>query len=161
MVNLYQPVEYSIMASLTIKQEAFCQAYIETGNASEAYRTAYAADKMKPESINRKAKELLDNGKIAARVAELQGEIKQRHNVTVDSLLKELEEARKAALGAETPQASAAVAATMSKAKLTGLDKQVIEHIGKDGGPIQVVNFTHADYAAASKALEEKLDGLD
>lgn len=34
------------MASLTIKQEAFCQAYIETGNASEAYRTAYAADKM-------------------------------------------------------------------------------------------------------------------
>jgi len=34
------------MISLTIKQEAFCQAYIETGNASEAYRTAYAADKI-------------------------------------------------------------------------------------------------------------------
>ena len=121
------------MAGLTIKQEAFCQAYIETGNASEAYRTAYAADKMKPESVNRKAKELLDNGKIAARVAELQGDIKQRHNVTVDSLLAELEEARQKALNAKTPQSSAAVAATMGKAKLVGLDKQIIDHTSSDG----------------------------
>lgn len=121
------------MTSLTLKQEAFCQAYIETGNASEAYRTAYAADKMKSESINRKAKELLDNGKISARVAELRGEIKQRHNVTVDTLLGELEEARQAALQAETPQSSAAVAATMGKAKLVGLDKQVIDHTSSDG----------------------------
>lgn len=121
------------MAGLTPKQEAFCQAYIETGNASEAYRTAYAADKMKPESVNRKAKELLDNGKIAARVAELQGEIKQRHNVTVDSLLAELEETRQKALSAETPQSSAAVAATMGKAKLVGLDKQIVDHTSSDG----------------------------
>jgi phage terminase small subunit len=79
------------MASLTIKQEAFCQAYIETGNASEAYRTAYAADKMKAEAIHVKASELLSNGKVSVRLKELQGEIKQRHNVTVDSLLAELE----------------------------------------------------------------------
>lgn len=124
--------------ALTIKQEAFCQAYIETGNASEAYRKAYVADKMKTESINRKAKELLDNGKVAARLVELRGEIKQRHDVTVDSLLVELEEARQAALQAETPQSSAAVAATMGKAKLTGLDKQIIEHSGPNGGAIQI-----------------------
>ena len=121
------------MAGLTIKQEAFCQAYIETGNASEAYRKAYAADRMKPESVNRKAKELLDNGKISARVKELQGDIKQRHDVTVDSLLAELEEARKKALSAETPQSSAAVAATMGKAKLVGLDKQIVDHTSSDG----------------------------
>ncbi|WP_431626192.1 terminase small subunit [Enterobacter asburiae] len=137
------------MAGLTPKQEAFCQAYIETGNASEAYRTAYAADKMKPETVNRNAKSLLDNNKIATRVAELQGEIKRRHNVTVDSLIAELEEARQAALTAETPQSSAAVAATMGKAKLTGLDKQIVEIAGKDGGPIktETTNLT-ADQAA-------------
>lgn len=118
------------MAGLTIKQEAFCQAYIETGNASEAYRSAYAADKMKAEAIHVKASELLTNGKVAVRVAELQGEIKERHGVTVDSLIAELEEARKAALDVETPQSSAAVAATMGKAKLTGLDKVVIEMTG-------------------------------
>lgn len=120
------------MASLTLKQEAFCQAYIETGNASEAYRTAYAAEKMKPETINVKASELLANGKITVRVAELRGEIKDRHNVTVDSLIAELEEARQAALAAETPQSSAAVAATMGKAKLVGLDKVVVDNISSD-----------------------------
>ncbi|MFB5077446.1 terminase small subunit [Raoultella sp. C349492] len=121
------------MARLTPKQEAFCQAYIETGNASEAYRTAYAADKMKPEAVHVQAFKLQGNPKIALRIKELQGEIKQRHNVTVDSLLAELEEARKAALAAETPQSSAAVAATMGKAKLVGLDKQIVDHTSSDG----------------------------
>ncbi|EBF9169640.1 terminase small subunit [Salmonella enterica] len=121
------------MTGLTIKQEAFCQAYIETGNASEAYRTAYAADKMKPEAVHVQACKLQDNPKIALRIKELRGEIKQRHNVTVDSLLAELEEARQKALSTETPQSSAAVAATMGKAKLVGLDKQIIDHTSSDG----------------------------
>ena len=56
---------------LTPKQESFCLAYIETGNASEAYRQAYDAKNMKPETINRKAKVELDKGKIRARVEEL------------------------------------------------------------------------------------------
>lgn len=119
--------------SLTQKQEKFCQAYIETGNASEAYRTAYAADKMKPEAVHVKASELLSNGKVTVRVAELKAEVRARHDVTVDSLIRELEEARQAALTAETPQSSAAVAATMGKAKLTGLDKQVVELHGAIG----------------------------
>ncbi|ELY2490266.1 terminase small subunit [Cronobacter sakazakii] len=133
------------MAGLTIKQEAFCQAYIETGNASEAYRTAYAADKMKPEAVHVQASNLKDNPKIALRLKELQGEIMQRHNVTIDSLLAELEEARQKALSAETPQSSAAVAATMGKAKLTGLDKQVVELTGQGGGPVRVVTMSPDD----------------
>ena len=32
---------------LTAKQEAFCLAYLETGNASEAYRQVYKSDRMK------------------------------------------------------------------------------------------------------------------
>lgn len=56
---------------LTPKQEAFCLAYLETGNASEAYRRAYSAENMKPETVNRNAKALLDHNKIATRLAEL------------------------------------------------------------------------------------------
>ncbi|HEM8139939.1 TPA: terminase small subunit [Providencia rettgeri] len=112
---------------LTTKQENFCLAYIETGNASEAYRTAYNTSKMKPESINRKAKELLDNGKITARVNELQQDVRTKHDITVMKLLEELEAARLKALNADTPQASAAVAATMGKARLTGLDKVLVD----------------------------------
>ncbi|WP_368648556.1 terminase small subunit [Castellaniella ginsengisoli] len=119
--------------ALTPKQEAFALAYVETGNASEAYRRAYDAGKMTAASVNRKAKELLDNGKITARVSELQAAHVERHKLTVDDLLRELEEARTAALTAETAQSSAAVAATMGKAKLLGLDKQIIDHQSSDG----------------------------
>lgn len=38
--------------ALTLKQEKFCHYYVDTdGNASEAYRMAYDAAKMKAESI--------------------------------------------------------------------------------------------------------------
>lgn len=57
--------------SLTPKQEAFCLAYLETGNASEAYRRAYSAENMKPATIAVKASELLANGKITVRLKEL------------------------------------------------------------------------------------------
>lgn len=113
--------------ALTPKQENFCLAYLETGNASEAYRRSYDIGDMKPESVNRKAKELMDNVKITARLEELRAPIIKKAQLTVEDLLAELEEARKLALSAETPQSSAAVGATMGKAKLLGLDKQIIE----------------------------------
>ncbi|WP_373777832.1 terminase small subunit [Glaesserella sp.] len=113
------------------KQENFAQYFVETGNASEAYRKAYQADGMKPETIHRKAKELMDNGKITARIEELQAEHIERHKLTVDDLLDELELAREKAL--ERGQLSVAVSATMGKAKLLGLDKQTIDHTSSDG----------------------------
>lgn len=120
--------------TLTAKQEAFCLAYLETGNASEAYRQAYNAENMKPETVNVKASELLASGKVSVRVAQLQAEAAKRNEVTVDSLLAELEEARQLAL--QEGQPSAMVSATMGKAKITGKDKQLIEHSGPNGGPI-------------------------
>lgn len=56
---------------LTPKQEKFCIKYSECGNASEAYRYAYQADNMKPETVNNKAFGLLQKGEIGARVEEL------------------------------------------------------------------------------------------
>lgn len=109
------------MAGLTPKQEAFALAYVETGNASEAYRRAYNAGKMKPETVNRTAKEQLDNPKIAARLAELKAAHVERHEVTVDDLIRELEEARSIAMAGERQQPAAMVAASMGKAKLLGL----------------------------------------
>jgi len=120
--------------NLTIKQEGFCLAYIETGNASEAYRLSYNVTKMKPASINRKATELLSNGTITARLAELRSEHRDRHDVTVDSITEEYEKARK--LGMENGQVSAAVAAITGKAKIHGLMIEKKEHSGKDGKPL-------------------------
>jgi phage terminase small subunit len=105
--------------TLTPKQEAFACAYIETGNASEAYRRAYDADCMKAETVNRKAKECLDNGKITARITALQEKHARRHDVTVDSLTSMLRADR--GLAHDLGQAGAAVSATMGLAKLHGL----------------------------------------
>jgi phage terminase small subunit len=120
---------------MTPKQEAFCAAYIETGNASEAYRQAYCASQMKAETIHVKASELLDNGEVTVRLAELRAGHAVRNAVTVDTLLVELNEARQAAMQADPPMCGAAVSAIMAKAKLLGLDKQQIEVSTKPGAP--------------------------
>ena len=114
---------------MTIKQELFAQAYIETGNASEAYKRAYNTQ-ANANTISRKASQLLKHPEVIKLLAELKADARQRHKLTIDDILQELEDARQKALSAETPQCSAAVTATMSKAKLLGLDKQVIEHKG-------------------------------
>ena len=116
--------------ALTIKQEKFAQLVVELGDNSKAYRGAYDAGRMKPETVHRSAKALMDNPKVAARVDELREELAQRGRCTLDSLLLELEETRVSALNRETPQCGAAVAATMGKAKLCGLDKQLVELSG-------------------------------
>ena len=84
---------------LTPKQEKFCQLYIELGNASEAYRQAYDCSKMQTSTINTKAKELLKNGPITVRIEELQQEHRQRHNLTVDNIIADLQEYRDICMG--------------------------------------------------------------
>ena len=75
---------------LTVKQEAFATAYIETGNASEAYRRSYDASTMNENSIGKTAHELLKHPKVAARIEELRAELRERHKVTVNRVVEEL-----------------------------------------------------------------------
>ncbi len=127
--------------NLTPKQEAFAQLYIETGNASEAYRCAYTVrETTKAASVWESASKLLAHPKVSSRVAELQAAHRARHNTTVDTLTNEYEDARRLAMA--TGQPSAAVSATTGKARIHGLDKG--EGGGTDEGDginIQI-NFT-------------------
>ena len=76
------------MKKLTPKQEKFCQAYIKTGNKSEAYRLAYSTSNMKSETINRKAVELFENGKISARVSVLKNSLEKENLYTLKKSVK-------------------------------------------------------------------------
>lgn len=123
--------------SLTAKQEAFALYFVETGNASEAYRKAYqVGESTKPETVHKRASELLANGEVTGRVTKLQGKAAQKASVTVDSLAQELEEARAIALAEK--QSSAAVSATMGKAKLFGLGVER-RHLS---GTLQLITIT-------------------
>jgi len=81
--------------SLTQNQEKFCLAYIETGNASGAYRRAYNAGKMKAETINRRAFDLMQNGKVTARISDLRASVV---SATVVSEARAIEEAARIGL---------------------------------------------------------------
>ena len=56
---------------LTNKQEAFVQGLVAGKSQREAYRAAYKAAKMKIETIDKRACELLKNGEITGRYREL------------------------------------------------------------------------------------------
>ena len=118
--GLIQP-QIIMPPTLTPKQENFCQQFISTGNASEAYRRSYVCSKMKNTTINRAAHGLVENRKIEERVGELQTEGRNRHDITVASLTEQLQDAY--GLAMQTGHAAAAVGATWALAKLHGLDK--------------------------------------
>ncbi|NNA76605.1 terminase small subunit [Pseudomonas lactis] len=136
------------------KMEKFCLAYVETANAAESYRIAYNTENMATATIGREGYNTLQKPQVQARLEELRKKVMERHEITVDTLLAELEEARTAALGAETPQTSAAVSATMGKAKLLGLDKKIVELTGKNGAPIETNSTVTVDQKALSSVLD-------
>lgn len=76
--------------ALTVKQERFCQKYHECGNASEAYRYAYDAEKMNSQNIHCKASQLLLKGYISDRLREMQDKMLKRSEITKERVLEEL-----------------------------------------------------------------------
>jgi phage terminase small subunit len=78
------------VTDLTIKQEMFSQRYVELGNASEAYRQAYDAERMSPEAIHVEASRMLDNPNVALRIERLLELRLKRHAVTADRAIVEM-----------------------------------------------------------------------
>lgn len=81
--------------SLTKKQEAFALAYVKSTNASAAYREAYPAQKMSPESVHVAACRALKNAKVALRIKELAAPALEANE---DEALRFLRENRRIAL---------------------------------------------------------------
>lgn len=73
---------------LTIKQEKFCNFYIETGNASEAYRRAYDCSDKSAQWLVVNSSKLLKNANIALRVKELQQEQQRKSDITKEEILQ-------------------------------------------------------------------------
>ena len=108
---------------MTPKQADFVRWYFELGNASEAYKRAYNSH-AKPNTLHRKANDLLKHPVIKAEVQTMQAQARERNQVTIDNVVDELEEARQ--IAKQSGNAAAMVSATLGKAKVLGLvvDKQ-------------------------------------
>lgn len=63
---------------LTAKQEAFCLAVAKGLTQADAYRSAYNAGSMKPDTIQRNACKLMKDNKVATRVEELRAPVVEK-----------------------------------------------------------------------------------
>jgi len=107
---------------LTDKQEAFVAEYLSNGgNATEAYEKCIALPGTTRETMSNGASAMLRRYEIRTRVAFLRGEIADKTKTTIESVIRELEEAREQAIA--TAQTSAAVAASVAKSKIMGFEK--------------------------------------
>lgn len=140
------------------RHELFAQALAKGKTADEAY----AAAGFQPDRGN--ASRLTSKDSVRARVDEIKSKAAARVVVTVESLAHELEEARALALGEK--QSSAAVQATMGKAKLFGLgseNRRVTASVRfVDVDPAQIQALSDDELAALRAALPvlEKLGVL-
>lgn len=117
--------------TLTPKQQRynrFVSEMLVDGNVTRSAKAAGYSEKTAYSQGHR----LLKNVEIANAIKAGQKDIAKRNELTIDDIIKELEEARTAALTAESPQSSAAVAATMGKAKVLGMlvDKSEVKNEG-------------------------------
>ena len=82
------------MTSLTKKQNAFALAYVEIGNARQAYAAAGYSQNNSLTTQQKEAHKLLHNPKVAPRIAELQAKARRRaeaeHGITIDRLTEML-----------------------------------------------------------------------
>ena len=121
---------------LTPKQEKFAQVVASGMTQADAYRVAYNAVNMKPETIQKRASELMSKGEISGRVRDLQEE---GAKIAVYTLAEHLSRLDKLSRGAESEGKFAeAVKAEELRGKAVGFytERQQIDHT-TNGEPLQ------------------------
>ncbi|MFU2148234.1 terminase small subunit [Hafnia paralvei] len=169
------------MAKLTDKQELFAREFIKDLNATQAAIRAGYSEK----TARAIGCENLTKPDIQQRISELNHERMERVQIDADYVLRQAvklhercmqevepltdrrgeeitDEQGKTIFGFDAKGAVAALKLIGEHVTVQAFKQQTInEHVGKDGNPIQVVNYTPADYEEAAKHLEGKLTGLD
>jgi hypothetical protein len=135
---------------LTSKQENFCHAFIELGNASDAYRAAYDAAKMSKEAVYVEASKLLSHPKISLRIEELRQPAVEAAQMTLEGHLADLKMMRDLALSEK--QYSAAINAETQRGKAAGFYITRTENKTEVSGP---------DGAAIAIELDEALTNIE
>lgn len=106
------------LPALTDKQLAFVMAMLEGMSASDAYRKAYGAEKMQPQTIWSKASALKANGKVRVWLARARAEASDKGAYTLAEHVAELD--RLKTVAEESGNIGAAVQAEQLKGKVLG-----------------------------------------
>lgn len=123
------------MAKLTPKQEKFAQCVADGMTQADAYRAAYDVGiNTKPETVWRKASELMNDGKVEARVLELKDKLEKKTLWTREMSVKALITAYKDGKPSEKIQAVKELNLmhgynAPSKHEITGAEGKPIEQV--------------------------------
>lgn len=138
------------------KAEEVAKKYIQCHNKTEAWKSVYDKNNTHSrDSAKTRAYIFFKKDYVQEYVRKYQERAMKKHDITIEKLIIELEEARQLALlGADNarPSANAAVAATMGKAKICGLDKQIVDHVSSDGSMSPTKVMIEAVESDASKS---------
>lgn len=83
--------------SLTPKQDKFARCIADGMSQADAYRAAYDAEKMKPDTIHKRASELMLDGAVKGRIQELRAKLEEKAIWTREMSVKALVQAYKVA----------------------------------------------------------------
>lgn len=78
------------MKALTPKQEAFAVAVAKGMTGADAYRSAYEPKKMTDKTLHETASRLMNDRKVAARIAQLRAPALRRHELSVENVIREV-----------------------------------------------------------------------
>jgi phage terminase small subunit len=137
---------------LTPKQEAFVLAYLECGNATQAYRVAYDADGMTAASIDKEARRLLSNPRITPRLDQLHKKVEAKALLSLEEHMSELRNLRE--LAKQNAQISAAIKAEELRGKLRRFYVEQIETGGPGDFEAMSDDELQEYIAAEAKALQ-------
>jgi hypothetical protein len=101
------------------KQKGFAKSVMQGMSKAKAYRKHYACKNMSVKAIRVEATRLYKTPTVALIIQKLEETLQKRHDVTVESLCKELDEAID--IARKSKHSSAMTSAVLGKAKLHGL----------------------------------------
>lgn len=121
--------------ALTPKQEKFIQGVVSGMTYSDAYRAAYNCVRMKPETVNNKAYELMQKGEISARVEKARAEAAKNAQWSLDLAVERVRKLNDEALSSleedglykGSPSVKALIDSTALLNRMTGIDKQIVK----------------------------------
>ena len=121
--------------ALTPKQEKFIQGVVSGMTYSDAYRAAYNCARMKSETVNNKAYELMQKGEISARVEKARAEAAKNAQWSLDLAVERVRklndeavsDLEKDGLYKGSPAVKALIESTALLNRMTGVDKQIVK----------------------------------
>ena len=134
------------------RHEAFARAIVEGKSGRAAY--AAAGYEAKDRAADANASRLLTNARVSARVAELKEQAAQGTVMTAREVLEGLSQ-----IGRDNEDVRARLGALGLLGKYHKLFAERHKHTGKDGGPVEVKQYTDIEVARLIGRLLNKVAG--